>query len=178
VRLYVADIANETAVIHIVSRTSNGNDVARRTHKSSGLKSHANIVAASGARECGSADGRVVVPRDIAQKRKITDGSVGAAHAIALQCLKPVAVLLSPTVLLKRANVPLAVLESPSVLLESAPTPNGSVRTFPGLACQRVVTHSRIVVAYIVVDHRGCSNGRVSFAAGVQDKRRSANARV
>jgi hypothetical protein len=41
-----------------------------------------------------------------------------------------------------------------------------------------VVTHSRIVVAHIVVDHRGCSNGRVSFAAGVQEKRRSANARV
>jgi hypothetical protein len=171
--LYVADIANETAVIHIVSRTSNGNDVARRTHKSSGLKSHANIVAASGARECRSADGRVVVPRDIAQKRKITDGSVGAAHAIALQCLKTSGRIAVANGVVKKSERSIGRVGVTEGVVKKCPTTNGSVRTFPGLACQRVVTHSRIVVA-----HRGCSNGRVSFAAGVQDKRRSANARV
>src|SRR5581483_8846616 len=47
-RLYVADVANETAVIHIVSGTSYSNDVPGRAYERSSVKTQGNIAAPGG----------------------------------------------------------------------------------------------------------------------------------
>ena len=60
--------------------------------------------------------------RGVGKKRITTVGRVRAASVV-VKRIKAVAVLLSPSVLLTRADAPLAVLSSPTVLLKRANAP-------------------------------------------------------
>src|SRR6266498_1997576 len=84
-RLCVANVANKTAVIYIVTLTSDGNDVARRPHSGSGLKSYGDIAAASGASECGSADSSVVIAAEVGNERAIANCHVTVAGVVATE---------------------------------------------------------------------------------------------
>src|SRR5262249_49348739 len=85
-RCYIADVADKAGVVRIVARTSDGYDVAGRTHVGPGQNSYGDIVAASTVYKRRKTNGRVLMTGCVVLERINTNGRVALARGVALKC--------------------------------------------------------------------------------------------
>ena len=120
---YTRDVADKAAVVDVCAQCANSNNIVRSGNAIAGCKAQGCIPRPSAVDECALTNGSIGQPVMLSEKRSTTDGRVLVAGVIVGEN-QPIAVLLSPVVLKKRAQSSICSVEGPiGVAPKEHPTP-------------------------------------------------------
>ena len=89
-RRHAIDVAkmNRSAVVHIVARAPNRNDVIRRSNQLSGIRPNGDTAATGAVCECAKADRRVAHATLVAAQRFLPNSGVLDSRFVAKECIE------------------------------------------------------------------------------------------